>query len=94
MPSPAAIVTSSLGGAHELAGHALVTILGLAQAHAGVATEEPAVVLRLGERAVLAGRGNLERIPLAVVAEQPGHALAQRQRHAIRMVDEQAQRGA
>jgi len=51
-------------------------------------------VLGLGEWAVLPGRGDLQRIPLAVVGEVAGDPLAQSQAHAVRVVDEQAQRRA
>src|ERR1700758_681260 len=49
-------------GADQLAGHALVSVARLPQAHACVPAEEPRVVLRLGQRTVLAGGGHLERI--------------------------------
>ncbi len=62
-------------------------------AHAGAATDEAAEVVGLGERALGARRGNLERIALAQVGEQRGDALAKRERDAVGMVDEHAQRG-
>src|ERR1700722_17800072 len=80
--------------AHQLAGQLLVPIRGVAQAHARAPAEKAAVVLRLGQRAILTGRGDLQRVALAVVAEVPGDPLAERQRHAVRVVDEDAQDGA
>ncbi len=55
--------------------------------------EEAGVVLRLGQRAVLSRGGHLERVAVAVVGQVRGHALAQVERHALGMIDEQTQRG-
>ena len=49
-------------------------------------------MLGLGERAVLPGRRDLEGESLAIVAEVPGDALADLERHPVRVIDEQAQR--
>ena len=46
---------------------------------------------RLGQRALAAGRGDLQRVALAQIAELQRDALAQRERHAIGVVDEHAQ---
>ena len=108
-PPSAASVTSSLGGADELAGEALdaraprpggarprprTAGARVARAHAGAAADEAAEVGGLGQRALDAGRGDLQRVALAQVVEQQRDALAQRQRDAVGMVDEHAQRAA
>jgi hypothetical protein len=81
-----------LRGADELAGHRLVSRARLAQPHARVTAEEAAVVLGLRQRTVLAGRGDLQRVAVAIVAQMPGDPLAEAQGDAVRMVDHYPQR--
>src|SRR5919199_173886 len=51
-----------VGGADELAGERRVAVTRLARANAGAAAEEAPEVVRLGQRALAARRGNLERL--------------------------------
>ena len=55
-------------------------------------SEEATEVLRLGQRTILAGRGHLDRVLLAIVTQQLRDLLAVREGDAVRVVDEQAQR--
>src|SRR6202022_1244474 len=96
-----------LGGGHELPGegHALGNRGGvlararsagprMARAYAGAAADEAAKVNGLRQRALATGRGDLERVALAQVAEQHRHAFAQRERDAVGVIDEHAQAAA
>src|SRR5438046_718566 len=56
-----------VAGAHQLTGERLVAFPGLARPDAGAAAEEAAVVIGLGQRALAARRGDLERVVLAQV---------------------------
>src|SRR5438270_13470503 len=58
--------------ADQLARQALVSLPRLPQAHARASAEEPRVVLRLGQRTVLAGGGHLERETIAIVVQLSG----------------------
>jgi hypothetical protein len=78
-----------VGGAQQLALEGAAAVVLAAGAHARPAADEAAEVLRLDERALGAGRGDLERVALPDLAEVPGDALAQTERHAVGMVDEQ-----
>jgi hypothetical protein len=69
-----------------------VAVRRLVRAHARPAPEEAPEVRGLGERALQPGRGDLEGVALAQVAELVGDPLAEVQRHAVRMVDEQPKR--
>src|ERR1700722_676061 len=80
--------------AHQLTGQLLVSIRRVAQTHAGAVAQKATVVLGLRQRAVLTGRGDLQRVALAVVVEMPGHPLAKGQRHPVRMIDVEAENGA
>ena len=64
---------------------------GVTRAHARTAPDEAAEVSGLGQRALAAGRGDLERVALAQVVQQQRHALAHRERDAVGVVDEHAQ---
>ena len=66
----------------------------VARAHARAPADEAAEVRGLGQRALGARRGDLQRVALAQVVERQRHALAQLQRDAVGMVDEHAQRAA
>ena len=63
----------------------------VAGAHARAPSDEAAEVRRLGQRALGAGRGDLERVALAKVVELHRDALAGRERDAVGVVDEDAQ---
>ncbi len=63
----------------------------VARAHARAAPDEAAEVRGLGQRALAAGRGDLQRVALAQVVQQPRDALAHRERDAVGVVDEHAQ---
>src|SRR6476659_4051366 len=76
-------------GADELAGEGRVAVAGVAGANPGAAAEEAAVVRRLGQRALAARRGDLERVGLADVRKQVGDALAELERNAFGMIDEE-----
>src|SRR5215218_2815511 len=78
-------------GADELAREALVAVARLAGADAGAAAEEAAEVGGLAERALQSRRGDLEGVALAELGELVGDPLAQLERDAAGMVDEQAQ---
>src|SRR3954447_10833561 len=67
-----------------------MAVLGVAGAHAGLAADVAPEVLGLGERALRAGARDLERVLLADVRQMVGDALAEIQRDALRMVDEEA----
>src|SRR3954462_11948587 len=75
-------------GAHQLAREAPATVVvGMAGAdsHAGAPAEEAAEVLGLGERALGPGRGDLERVVLADLAEVARDALAESEGDAVGM---------
>src|SRR5579875_1726638 len=83
-----------LGRAHQLPGHAAprMTLVDLvAEPYARMASQEACVVMGLGQRSVLARRGDLERGVLGQVAQVQRYALAQAQRDALRVVGEQPQ---
>src|SRR5690242_5333087 len=75
------------GCADQLTGHAAMSVPSLAQTDARVPAQITRVVLRLGQGAVLPRGGHLERVPVAVLVELARDALAQRERHAIGMID-------
>src|SRR5581483_11521680 len=77
--------------ANQLAGQASMSVPGLPQANARVPAQITRVVLRLGQGAVLPRGGHLERVAVAVLGEQARDALAQRQRDAVGVIDEQSQ---
>src|SRR4051794_40440325 len=79
-----------VGRADELARKALLAVAGLAQAHPGALAEVAPEVLRLGERATRAGRGDLEPEVREQVAQVSGHPLAQRDVHPAGAVDHEA----
>ena len=79
-------------GADQLAREVLVAVAPIAGANAGAAAEEAAEMCGLRERALDAGRGHLEDIALTELGETMGDALAQLERHAVGMVDEDAER--
>src|ERR671933_140335 len=81
-----------VGRADELPGEGLVAVARLPRADAGTAAEVAVEVRRLGQRALAARRGHLERVALADVPEQVGDPLAEVERDAVGMVDEQPQR--
>src|SRR3954453_7813279 len=54
-----------VGGADELAGEGHVAIARVAETDAGAAAEEAPEMVRLGQRALAARRGHLERVALA-----------------------------
>ena len=89
-PLSAAIVTSAVGGADELSGELTAALVLVAQANARATAEEPAEVGRLGERAVRARRGDLERVALTDLRQLVRDALAERERHALGVIDEEA----
>ena len=60
-----------------------------ARAHARATADEAAEVVGLGERALRARRGDLERVALAHLRQELRDALAQLERDALGMVDEQ-----
>ena len=104
-PPSAASVISLLGGAHELAGEALTArspaALGrsrdrarVARAHARAAADEAAEVRGLGQRALGARRGDLERVALAQVGQRSVTRSHSCERDAVGVVDEHAQRAA
>ena len=64
----------------------------VAKADASLSAEEAPEVVRLGQGARAARRGDLERVLLADLGQEVGDALAQVERDAVRVVDEQAQR--
>ncbi len=66
----------------------------LACAHPRAAPDEAAEVGGLGQRTLAAWRGDLERVALAQVVQLGGHALAHRERDAVRVIDENAQAAA
>src|ERR1700685_3271575 len=76
--------TTRGGGGAQVGGHA-------ARATAGAATDEAAEVVGLGQRTLQAGRGDLQRVALAEVAERGRDALAECERDALGVVDEHAQ---
>src|SRR3954469_11840047 len=67
-----------------------MAVLGLAHADLGLASDVAAEVLGLRERALGTGAGHLERVLLADVRQAVGHALAEVERHALRVIDEEA----
>src|SRR4051794_35299330 len=79
-----------LGGVEELAGEGLMAILGVARADLRLAADVAAEMLRLRQRALGPGARHLERILLADLRERLGHALAQIERHALGVIDEEA----
>src|ERR1700754_4916809 len=68
--------------ADQLAGQPPVSVPRPPQAHARVPAQEARVVLRLGERTVLAGGRDLERVAFAIVGQVARDALAQLERDA------------
>src|SRR6202022_4297753 len=64
-------------GADQLASQLLVALASVAQAHLRAAPQVLREMLGLGQRSVLAGRGNLERVLLAVIVQQARDPLAQ-----------------
>ena len=93
-PVSAATVTASSVGAEQLAGERLPPVVVAARAHARAPADEAAEVLGLGQRTLGAGRGDLERVALAHRRRCVGHALAQVERDAVGMVDEEAHEAA
>src|SRR6202012_4126019 len=81
-----------LGGADQLTHQALVAVAGVAKAHTRLLPEKAAVVLGLGQRSILARRGHLNHVLLAVAVEQACDLFTVRERDAVGMVDEQTQR--
>ena len=79
-----------VGGADELAGERRVAVVRARACARGAAAEEAAEVVGLGQRALGARRGDLERVALADRRELVRDALAQVERDAVGMVDEQA----
>ena len=65
-----------------------------ARAHARAPADEAAEVLGLGQRALGPGRGDLERVALAHRRQVVGDALAELERDAVGMVDEEAHEAA
>ena len=63
----------------------------LTGAHACAAAQVAAEVVGLGQRALGTGRGDLERVLGEQVAKLPRHALAELERDAVGVVDEQPQ---
>src|SRR4051794_15890908 len=78
-----------LGSSHELAGERLVAVVLLARAHASSPTDEPPEVLRLAEGPLRTGRGDGEAVLLQQLRERVRDALAQLERDAVGMVDEE-----
>ena len=68
-----------------------MAVPGLAQAHARAPAEEAAEVVRLRERPLRARRGDLEGVVGKQLTQVVRHALAEVERDAIRMVDEETQ---
>src|SRR3954451_3035289 len=77
-------------GGGQRPGEAALPLDRLAGPDADAPAHEALEVLGLGQRAVGSGRGDLERPTLEQVAQVVGHALAERQIHAARVVDVQA----
>src|SRR3954452_1179563 len=75
--------------ADELAREAAMPLDGVAGADPRATTEEAAVVIGLGQRTLDAGRGDLQRVALADLRQRERDALAEVERHAVRMVDEE-----
>jgi hypothetical protein len=61
-----------------------------ARPHTGAAADVATEVLGLGERTLDPRRGDLQRVVVAEHREVIGHPLAQVERDALRMVDEEA----
>src|SRR5215212_10208327 len=65
-------------------------VVATARANARAPADVAAEVVGLGQRALGARRGHLEPVALAHLGQQLGDALAQLERDALRMVDEEA----
>src|SRR3954451_2767693 len=76
-------------GADELAGEGSVAVDGVAGAHAGMAAEEAAEGLGLGQRPLGPRRGALQGVALTQVGQRMRDALAEPERDAVGVVDEQ-----
>src|SRR5262249_4343183 len=76
-------------GADELAGEVAVAVTRLAGAHTRPAAEEAAEVVWLDQRALGTGRGDLEPVVDEQIGQLVGDALAEIERHAVRMIDRQ-----
>src|SRR5215207_5728336 len=74
----------------ELAGEGAPAVVLAARADARAPADVAAEMLGLAQRALDAGAGNLERVLLADLGKVVGHALAEGERDALRVIDEQA----
>src|ERR687894_199218 len=83
-----------VGGGHELAGERRVAVEGIPSTNPRAAAEVAAEVLWLGERAPGPGRGDLECVALAHLGQRLRDELAEPERDALRMIDEQTHRRA
>jgi hypothetical protein len=66
----------------------------MAGAYASTTPDEAAEVRRLRQRALASGGRDLQRVALALLAQQRGDALAQSERDAVWVVDEHSQAAA
>ena len=89
-PVSAATVTASSVAPSSSPVKLVMAVVAGARAHARAPADVAAEVVGLGERPLGARRGDLQRVALAHLGQQLGDALAQLERDALRMVDEQA----
>ena len=79
-----------IGGVEELAREGAASVMVSPRAYAGAPADVAAEVLGLRERALRAGRGHLQCVPLAHFRKVIGDTLAELERHAVRVIDEEA----